>query len=48
MTDAGRHPTSILTLAEIEQIGGCRQLQGRVKQRLRSMREKDCTACGDC
>ena len=50
MTDAGRHPNiKLLTLAEIEQIGGyVGNFKVRVKQRPRFVREKDCTACGDC
>ena len=48
MTDAGRHPNiKLLTLAEIEQIGGyVGNFKVRVKQRPRFVREKDCTACG--
>ncbi len=50
MTDAGRHPRiKLLTLAEIEQIGGyVGNFKVRVKQRPRFVREKECTACGDC
>ena len=50
MTDAGRHPNiKLLTLAEIEQIGGyVGNFKVRVRQRPRFVREKDCTACGDC
>jgi heterodisulfide reductase subunit A len=50
MTDAGRHPRiRLLTLAEIEQIGGyVGTFQVRVRQRARFVREKECTACGDC
>ena len=50
MTDAGRHPNiKLLTLAEIEQIGGyVGNFKVRIRQRPRFVREKECTACGDC
>src|SRR5512137_1766562 len=50
MTDAGRHPRiKLLTLSEIEQISGyVGNFKVRVRQRPRFVREKDCTACGDC
>ena len=50
MTDAGRHPRiKLLTLAQIEQVGGyVGNFKVRVRQRPRFVREKECTACGDC
>jgi heterodisulfide reductase subunit A len=50
MTDAGRHPRiKLLTLSEIEQIGGyVGTFKVRVRQHPRFVREKECTACGDC
>lgn len=50
MTDAGRHPNiTLLTMSEVKEITGfAGNSQVRVLRRPRYVREKDCTACGDC
>lgn len=50
MTDAGRHPNiTLLTLSEVKEITGfVGNFAVRVLKRARYVREKECTACGDC
>jgi heterodisulfide reductase subunit A2 len=50
MTDAGRHPNiTLLTMSEVKEITGfVGNFQVRVLKRPRYVREKECTACGDC
>ena len=48
--DVGRHPKiKLLTYSEIESITGyIGNFHVRVRKKARYVREKDCTACGDC
>ena len=50
MTDAGRHPRiTLLTLSEVREITGyVGNFHVKVLKRARYVREKECTACGDC
>ena len=50
MTDAGRHPQiTLLTLSEVKEIAGfVGNFQVRVLKRARYVKEKECTACGEC
>lgn len=50
MADAGRHPNiTLLTLSEVKEITGfVGNFRVRVLKRARYVREKECTACGDC
>ncbi len=50
MTDAGRHPNiTLLTLSEVKSITGfVGNFHVRVLKRARYVKEKECTACGDC
>ncbi len=50
MTDAGRHPNiTLLTLSEVKSITGyVGNFHVRVIKKARYVKEKDCTACGDC
>lgn len=50
MTDAGRHPNiTLLTLSEVKSITGfVGNFHVRVLKRARYVKEKECTACGEC
>ncbi len=50
MTDAGRHPNiTLLTMSEVKGITGfVGNFHVRILKRARYVREKECTACGDC
>ena len=50
MTDAGRHPNiTLLTLSEVKEITGfVGNFHVKVLKRARYVKEKECTACGDC
>jgi len=50
MMDVGRHPKiKLLTYSEVESITGyVGNFHVRVRKKARYVREKDCTACGDC
>ncbi len=50
MTDAGRHPNiTLLTMSEVKEITGfVGNFHVRVLKRARYVKEKECTACGDC
>ena len=50
MTDAGRHPNiTLLTLSEVKSISGfVGNFHVRVLKRARYVKDKECTACGDC
>jgi len=50
MTDAGRHPNiTLLTMSEVKEITGfVGSFHVRVLKRARYVKEKECTACGDC
>lgn len=50
MTDAGRHPNiTLLTLSEVREIKGfVGNFSVRILKRARYVKEKECTACGDC
>jgi heterodisulfide reductase subunit A len=50
MTDAGRHPNiTLLTMSEVKKVSGyVGNFHVRVLKKARYVREKDCTACGDC
>lgn len=50
MTDAGRHPNiTLLTLSEVKKVTGyVGNFHVQVLKRARYVREKECTACGDC
>jgi heterodisulfide reductase subunit A2 len=50
MTDAGRHPNiTLLTMTEVKEIKGfVGNFHVRVLKRARYVKEKECTACGDC
>ncbi len=50
MMDVGRHPRiKLLTYSEVESITGyVGNFHVRVRKKARYVREKDCTACGDC
>jgi len=50
MTDAGRHPNiTLLTMSEVKEIRGfVGNFHVRVLKRARYVKEKECTACGDC
>ncbi len=50
MTDAGRHPNiTLLTMSEVKEITGfVGSFHVRILKRARYVKEKECTACGDC
>jgi len=50
MTDAGRHPNiTLLTLSEVKSISGfVGNFHVRVLKKARYVKDKECTACGDC
>ena len=50
MTDAGRHPNiTLLTMSEVKEITGfVGNFHVRILKRARYVKEKECTACGDC
>ncbi len=50
MTDAGRHPNiTLLTMSEVQEIRGfVGNFHVRILKRARYVKEKECTACGDC
>ena len=50
MTDAGRHPNiTLLTMSEVKEITGfVGNFHVRILKRSRYVKEKECTACGDC
>ncbi len=50
MTDAGRHPNiTLLTMSEVKEITGfVGNFRVRILKRARYVKEKECTACGDC
>jgi heterodisulfide reductase subunit A len=50
MTDAGRHPNiTLLTMSEVKEITGfVGSFHVRILKRSRYVKEKECTACGDC
>ncbi len=50
MTDAGRHPRiTVLTQSEVKEITGfVGNFHVKVLKRARYVKEKECTACGDC
>ena len=50
MTDAGRHPKiTVLTQSEVKEITGfVGNFHVKVLKRARYVKEKECTACGDC
>ena len=50
MADAGRHPNiTLLTLCEVKEITGfVGNFHVRVLKRARYVKEKECTACGEC
>jgi heterodisulfide reductase subunit A2 len=50
MTDAGRHPNiTLLTMSEVKEIRGfVGNFHVRILKRARYVKEKECTACGDC
>lgn len=50
MMDVGRHPKiKLLTYSEVASISGyIGNFHVRVRRKARYVREKDCTACGDC
>jgi heterodisulfide reductase subunit A2 len=50
MTDAGRHPRiTLLTQSEVKEITGfVGNFHVKVLKRARYVRERECTACGDC
>ena len=50
MTDAGRHPNiTLLTMSEVKEITGfVGSFHARILKRARYVKEKECTACGDC
>jgi heterodisulfide reductase subunit A len=50
MTDAGRHPNiTMLTMSEVKEITGfVGNFHVRILKRARYVKEKECTACGDC
>ncbi len=50
MTDVGRHPNiELLTLTEVQDIQGyVGQFDVTILKRARYIKEKECTACGDC
>lgn len=50
MTDAGRHPNiTLLTMSEVKEITGfVGNFHVRVLKKARYVKEKECTACGDC
>ena len=50
MTDAGRHPNiTLLTLSEVKSISGfVGNFHVRILKKARYVKEKECTACGDC
>ena len=50
MTDAGRHPNiTLLTLSEIKEVTGyVGNFHVTVLKRARYVKEKECTACGEC
>jgi heterodisulfide reductase subunit A len=50
MTDAGRHPRiTLLTQSEVKEITGfVGNFHVKVLKRARYVKEKECTACGDC
>jgi heterodisulfide reductase subunit A2 len=50
MTDAGRHRNiTLLTMSEVKEITGfVGNFHVRVLKRARYVKEKECTACGDC
>jgi heterodisulfide reductase subunit A len=50
MTDAGRHPNiTLLTMSEVKEITGfVGSFHARILKRSRYIKEKECTACGDC
>jgi len=50
MTDAGRHPNiTLLTMTEVKEITGfVGNFHVRVLKKARYVKEKECTACGDC
>ena len=50
MTDAGRHPNiTLLTLSEVKEITGfVGDFHVKILKRARYVKEKECTACGDC
>lgn len=50
MTDAGRHPNiTLLTMSEVKELTGVvGNFHVRILKRARYVKEKECTACGDC
>ena len=50
MTDAGRHPNiTLLTMSEVKAVTGfVGNFHVRILKRARYVKEKECTACGDC
>jgi heterodisulfide reductase subunit A len=50
MTDAGRHPNiTLLTMSEVKEVTGfVGNFHVRILKRARYVKEKECTACGDC
>jgi len=50
MTDAGRHPNiTLLTMSEVKEVTGfVGSFHIRILKKARYVKEKECTACGDC